>query len=66
MGRKYTEAQKVATVNYLKNNTDELKIRMPKGKKQEYRNFVESKTDYKSLNQFVLDAIEEKMLRLQP
>ena len=60
MGAKYTEAQKRATLSYLKENTDELKIRMQKGKKQEYREAAE-KHGYKSLNQFVIDAIEEKI-----
>jgi hypothetical protein len=62
LGGKYTEAQKRATINYLKESTDELKIRMPKGKKQEYREASE-KANYASLNQFVVDAIEEKISR---
>lgn len=63
MGSKYTEAQKRATMNYLKDSTDELKIRMPKGKKKDYREAAE-KANYSSLNQFVIDAIEEKISKL--
>lgn len=62
MGGKYTEAQKRATMNYLKESTDELKIRMPKGKKQEYREAAEKAG--MSLNQFAIEAIEEKISRL--
>jgi predicted HicB family RNase H-like nuclease len=62
LGGKYTEAQKRATLSYLKDNTDELKIRMQKGKKEEYREAAK-KADYRSLNQFVIDAIEEKISR---
>lgn len=61
MGGKYTEAQKSATLKYLKESTDELKIRMPKGKKQEYREAADKAG--LSLNQFVIDAIEEKISR---
>ena len=63
MGGKYTEAQKTATLKYLENNTDELKTRMKKGKKVEFREAAE-KAGYDSLNQFVIDAIEEKIARL--
>jgi predicted HicB family RNase H-like nuclease len=63
LGSKYTEAQKRATMNYLKDSTDELKIRMPKGKKKDYREAAE-KANYSSLNQFVIDAIEEKISKL--
>lgn len=37
---------------------DEIKIRVPKGKKDEYRKQAE--TAGKSLNQFIIDCIEER------
>ncbi|OQB13754.1 MAG: hypothetical protein BWY15_01603 [Firmicutes bacterium ADurb.Bin193] len=57
----YSEAQKRATAKYMKNNLDELKIRMPKGKKEEIRAFAEGKG--KSLNSFVNEAIDDKIER---
>ena len=43
MGAKYTEAQKTATQKYLKSNYDQLSIRVPKGKREEYKKYAESK-----------------------
>lgn len=37
MAGKYTEAQKKATSKYLKESVDEIKIRLPKGKKEEIK-----------------------------
>ena len=33
MGSRYTEAQKAASLKYLKEKTDDIRIRTPKGKK---------------------------------
>lgn len=38
-------------------NLDEIKIRVPKGKKEEYRKVAEAQG--KSLNQFIIDCIEK-------
>lgn len=56
MGAKYTEAQAKASREYLK-NLDEIRIRIPKGKKTEYKQAAE--TAGKSLNQFIIDCIEK-------
>lgn len=40
---------------------DDIKVRVIKGKREEYKNFAESKDT--SLNQFIVDAIEEKIKR---
>lgn len=37
MGSKYTESQKRASMKYLAEKTDEVRIRVPKGKKAEYQ-----------------------------
>ena len=37
MGSKYTESQKKASMKYLAEKTDEVRIRVPKGKKAEYQ-----------------------------
>lgn len=57
----YSEAQKRATMKYIKNNYDEIKVRIPKGRKQVIKDFAESKG--KSLNSFTNEAIDEKMER---
>lgn len=56
-----SKAQQKATAKYVKSNYDELKIRVPKGKKQLVSDFAKSKD--KSLNKFVDEAIDEKMER---
>ena len=55
MGKKYTKAQAMASVEYLK-KFDEIKIRVPKGKKETYKQMAEA--EGKSLNKFIIDKIE--------
>lgn len=57
----YSEAQKKATMKYMKANYDEIKIRVPKGKKDEYRQFAENAGSM--LTPFIIQAIEEKIAR---
>ena len=59
MGAKYTKAQKQASIKYLKENTDDIRIRVPKGKKDEYKAFAE-KQDV-SLNGLIVELIERAM-----
>ena len=40
MGATYNEAQKRASVKYLAEKTDNIQIRVPKGKKDEYKAFA--------------------------
>lgn len=54
-----SKAQQKATAKYMKNNYDEIKTRVPKGKKAEIQAFAE-RNGY-SLNGFVNEAIDEKM-----
>ena len=56
MAGKYTEAQAKASREYLK-NLDEIRIRIPKGKKEEYKQMAAA--EGKSLNQFIIDKIEQ-------
>lgn len=58
MAGKYTEAQKTASMKYLKEKTDDIRIRAPKGKKEEYKNLAESQG--KSLNQLILELLERE------
>jgi len=56
---KYTEAQKNASIKYLKEKTDDIRIRVPKGKKEQYKKLAD--TLGISLNQLIIDCLEEKM-----
>lgn len=53
----YTEAQKRANIKYLKEKTDDIRIRVPKGKKDEYKQQAESKGE--SLNAYIIRLIEQ-------
>lgn len=57
MGAVYTEAQARAAKKHLE-KFDNIRIRVEKGKKDEYKMMAEAAG--KSLNQFIIDAIEEK------
>ncbi len=59
---KYNQKQKEYIIKYMKNNLDDIKIRVPKGKKKEYRDAAE-RTGTK-LTPFIIAAIEEKISRL--
>ena len=37
----YSEAQKRATMKYMKENLEDIKIRVPKGKRAEYKALAE-------------------------
>lgn len=56
MGNQYTEAQKKASIKYLKDKTDSIQIRAPKGTKERWRQSAEKQG--KSLNRFIADAVE--------
>ena len=56
-----SKAQQKAVAKYMLNNYDELKIRVPKGKKDVLKDYAKSKGE--SLNGFVNRAIDEAMKR---
>lgn len=56
-----SKAQQRAVAKYMKNNYDELKVRVPKGHKDIIKAHAESKGE--SLNGFVNRAIDETMER---
>ena len=53
----YTEAQKKATAKYMKNNLDDIKVRVPKGKREVYKAHAERKG--KSLNALIIELLEK-------
>ena len=55
MGAQYTKAQTKASAEYLK-KFDEIKIRVPKGKKQEYMQKADAAGV--SLTKYIIDKIE--------
>ena len=59
MGDKYTDAQKRASMKYLKEKTDSIQIRTQKGVKDRWRNAAVDRG--KSLNQFIVDTMENEI-----
>lgn len=59
MAEKYTEAQKRATMEYLKNKTDSIQIRTKKGTKEVWKR--EATKRGKSLNKFIVDSVEKEI-----
>lgn len=56
MGAEYTEAQKRATEKYLKDKTDDVRVRVPKGTKARWT--AAAGASGKSLQRFIIDAVE--------
>ncbi|MGN0600359.1 MAG: hypothetical protein ACI4JK_10745 [Oscillospiraceae bacterium] len=54
-----SKAQQKATAKYMKNNYDEIKTRVPKGKKSEIQAAAEKQGE--SLNAYVIGAVERRM-----
>lgn len=61
MGDKYTDAQKKASIKYLKEKTDSIQIRTAKGTKDRWRAAANDRG--KSLNQFISDAVENEIAK---
>ena len=64
MARKYyTEAQKKATIKYLNEKTDDVRIRTPRGTKARWKEAAESCG--LSLTRFMIEAVTEKIERME-
>ena len=59
VGEKYTDAQKNASIKYLKEKTDSIQIRTPKGTKDRWRSAADESGV--SLNKFIVEAVEAKI-----
>ena len=59
----YTKAGQKAVDKYVKNNYDNLTIRVPKGRKAEIQSHAQSKGE--SLNEFVGKAVDQRIERDQ-
>lgn len=60
---KYYDSQKEATARYNKKAYDRINIVVKKGQREIIKNFAASQG--KSLNRFVLDAVEAEMNRIE-
>lgn len=56
MSRKYTEAQKNAAIKYMREKTDDIRLRVPKGTKDRWRAAADARGQ--SMTQFVVEAVE--------
>ena len=56
-----TEAQKKATQKWIKENTEDIRFRVPKGKKEIIRNYAERHGE--SVNAFINRAVDEALER---
>ena len=56
---RYTEAQKKSAEKYLHEKVEDIRIRVPKGQKELIKQFADKQG--KSLNQFILDLINDAM-----
>ena len=56
---KYSDAQKEATMRYNKKTYDRINVIVKKGQRQIIKDFAASQG--KSLNRFILDAVEYQM-----
>lgn len=61
MGHEYTEAQKRATLKYLKESTDDIRLRVPKGLKEEWSEAAARAGV--SMTKFVTDIVNEHIRR---
>ena len=61
MGVKYTEAQKRASIKYLKEKTDSIQIRAQKGTKERWKDAAAARGQ--SLNQFIVETVEAEIER---
>lgn len=59
MGGKYTEAQKKASIKYLNEKTDDVRVRVPKGTKDRWK--AAAAAQGKSLQQLIIDAVESSI-----
>lgn len=56
-----SKAQQKAVAKYMKENYDEIKVRVPKGRKAELQAHAEQRGE--SLNGFIGRAIDEQIIR---
>lgn len=63
MKYKYSDAQKEATARYNKKTYDRIDLVVKKGQRQVFKDIAASQG--KSLNRFILDAVEKEISKIQ-
>lgn len=62
MGEKYTEAQKKAAIKYMHDKTDDIRLRLPRGTKDRWKDAAE-KAGYPSMTQYVQAVMEQAIAK---
>lgn len=57
----YTEAQKKASIKYMTEKTDDIRLRVPKGLKEKYK--AEAEKRGSSMTQFIISCVEKEINR---
>lgn len=55
----YTEAQKKASIKYMNEKTDDIRLRVPKGLKEKYKKAADDRG--KSMTQFIIECVENEI-----
>ena len=55
----YTEAQKKASMKYMAEKTDDIRLRVPKGLKEKYKGEAEKRG--MSMTQFIIECVEKEI-----
>ncbi len=55
----YTEAQKRASIKYMSEKTDDIRLRVPKGLKDKYKAEAEKRS--MSMTQFIISCVEKEI-----
>lgn len=55
----YTEAQKKASIKYISEKTDDIRLRVKKGLKEKYKQEADKRG--LSMTQFIIDCVEKEI-----
>lgn len=55
----YTEAQKRASIKYMAEKTDDIRLRVPKGYKERFKKEAEKRG--MSMTQFIIQSVEKNI-----
>jgi predicted DNA-binding protein len=64
VGREYTEAQKKASIKYMGEKTDDIRLRLPKGTKERWKAAADAAGV--SMTQYVREAVEAAIAAEKP
>lgn len=55
----YTESQKKASIKYINEKTDDIRLRVPKGLKEKYKSEAEKRN--MSMTKFIIGCVEKEI-----